>query len=351
MDRFRRRGGQARVGIGPRKHCARRSVSPAMTFRPVTFPPLKRACQLMGSALIASGALGWSPLVLRAAEAPVSGVPNAATVSPAPVLEQPLPPAFSQEVPEPRPSAQHVWLNGHWRWREGNYVWIAPHWERPPVANATWIEPRWEKRENGYVLVEGYWQPSAADVATAPTSPPPQTATAPTVITEPPPPPPREVIVERPSPTHVWISGYWGWREGRHIWIPGHWEMPPRVRAIWVEPRWERRGDGYVLVEGYWREVGPGPDYGAPAGGPVIVHRPAEVVIVREPPPPPRREYVGPRPSPRHVWIDGYWAIRGGRNVWVAGRWEVPPRGRRVWEAPRWERRSGGYIFIEGSWR
>lgn len=74
-------------------------------------------------------------------------------------------------------------------------------------------------------------------------------------IAQPPPPPRHEVIVERtrPSRDHVWIQGYWVWREGRHVWIGGHWERPPRPHAVWVEPRWEHRHEGYVFVDGYWR--------------------------------------------------------------------------------------------------
>lgn len=69
------------------------------------------------------------------------------------------------------------------------------------------------------------------------------------------PPPPRdEVIVERdrPSRDHVWVKGYWAWRDGHHVWVAGHWERPPRAHATWIEPRWERRGHGYVFIDGYW---------------------------------------------------------------------------------------------------
>jgi hypothetical protein len=50
------------------------------------------------------------------------------------------------------------------------------------------------------------------------------------------------------------------------------------------------------------------------------------------------------------MWINGYWAWRGGRHVWIAGRYERPPQGHRRWVEPRWERRGGNYIFIEGRW-
>lgn len=67
-----------------------------------------------------------------------------------------------------------------------------------------------------------------------------------------PPPPPREVIVEAPSPRHVWQPGYWTWR-GRWVWQEGHWVTRPHPGAIWVEGRWERRGPHYVWRPGYWR--------------------------------------------------------------------------------------------------
>ncbi|MEI9969458.1 MAG: hypothetical protein WDM87_12850 [Terracidiphilus sp.] len=28
---------------------------------------------------------------------------------------------------------------------------------------------------------------------------------------------------------------------------------PPHHGAVWVSHHWERRGDGWVLVEGHWR--------------------------------------------------------------------------------------------------
>jgi len=56
------------------------------------------------------------------------------------------------------------------------------------------------------------------------------------IIREGPPAPRREVMRERerPSPRHVWIAGYWAWREGRHAWMAGHWGLPPREHAVWA---------------------------------------------------------------------------------------------------------------------
>jgi len=57
----------------------------------------------------------------------------------------------------------------------------------------------------------------------------------------------------RPTPNHVWVSGYHRWDGNAYVWEPGKWEVPPREHAVWIAPRWEHRGDGYVFVQGYWK--------------------------------------------------------------------------------------------------
>lgn len=76
-----------------------------------------------------------------------------------------------------------------------------------------------------------------------------------------------------------------------------------------------------------------------------------EVIFLREAPPPLREETPPPPPSTEYRWIPGYWTARDGREEWVPGRYERPPRTTAVWVAPRWERRGEGYVFIEGYWR
>jgi len=271
---------------------------------------------------------------------PPPPVANAPTVPPAAVMEKPLAPGAADAM-SPQPSPQYVWVGGHWHWNGGQYGWVAGAWTLPPVENAVWIAPRWDATGNGFVLAEGYWQQTSAAPIAAEAPPPPFPPTAgPEVVMvdEAPPPPYREVIVERDRPgrDYIWVGGYWSWSHGRHIWIGGHWDRPPYFGSVWVEPRWERRGNGYALVQGYWRKGEGVSDY---------------EVIVREGPPPPRHEFHGPPPSSRHIWIAGYWARHHGHNEWVEGHWELPPRERAVWVEPRWERRNGGYIFIEGRWR
>lgn len=270
-------------------------------------------------------------------------VPDAPTVAPAPIVDKPLAPA-ANDVPGDQPTPQHVWVPGHWRWNEGAYVWESGRWEVPPAPNVAWTPPQWQLQGNGYVLKEGFWDEAPPAPAAAPV------ATQEIAVAEPPPPPQREVIYERPAPTYVWVPGFWSWQNGRHVWIAGHWELPPRANVMWVPARWELRGNRYVLLPGYWREtaVVAAPPPPAPQ---VVVAPPApapQVVVMA--PPPPRHEVVYARPSPYHVWVPGYWAWRGGRHVWIAGHYDLPPRGYRTWVEPRWERRGGSYIMIEGHW-
>jgi hypothetical protein len=270
----------------------------------------------------------------------------------APVVSQPLPPAVEGPAAA-QPTPNHVWIPGQWYQANDGYSWATGHWDLAPRPGASWIPAHWEARDGGFVLLAGFWQDTQPVAVVAP--PPAQEV----VVEAAPPPPQTEVIIERPSPRHVWIGGYWGWHEGRHVWIAGRWELPPHERAIWEAPRWETRGGRYVLVPGRWRDNETRVEVAIPIGHGELVlgarngpGHPAEMII-REGPPAPRREVMREhdRPSPRHMWIAGYWGWREGKHVWMAGHWEMPPHEHAVWEAPRWEQRNGGFVFIEGRWR
>jgi hypothetical protein len=89
------------------------------------------------------------------------------------------------------------------------------------------------------------------------------------------------------------------------------------------------------------------------ASQPVVGTSTRDVIVVREAPPPPRDEPPPPPPTGagNYTWIPGYWTVREGRQEWVPGRYETPPRTGATWVAPRWERRADGYVFIDGYWR
>ena len=72
------------------------------------------------------------------------------------------------------------------------------------------------------------------------------------VVTQAPPALQSEPVLEQPTTRHVWIPGYWTYRDNRYVWIAGRWELPPTPDARWSAPRWEREGSGYRFYEGYW---------------------------------------------------------------------------------------------------
>ncbi len=310
-----------------------------MQLSDLRLPPVPRSF----ARAVRASCLGVALFGLAAAPLAAAPTPDA---SPAPLLDKPLPPSATDAVDD-QPSPQHVYVSGHWTWKDGAYTWVGGAWELPPSPTAEWVGPRWEKKDSGYVLIEGVWQEGGSETADAPA------ADTDVVLDEAPPPPEREVIVARPSPAHVWIGGYWGVHAGRRVWVSGRWDLPPRANVVWVSPRWERHRHrpGYVFRPGYWRDA-----HFRPRTTVVFEHdgwRSDGVVVVTAPPPPRRysHHYRPMRPSYEHVWIDGYWGWYSGRHVWIEGCWRRPPHGHSRWISPRWERRKGGYIFIEGRWR
>lgn len=70
------------------------------------------------------------------------------------------------------------------------------------------------------------------------------------VVVQSEPPPPRYVQVEQ-RPGFIWIQGRWDWRGNQWYWLDGHWERQ-RSRHVYHPGQWQRRNNGYVWVEGRW---------------------------------------------------------------------------------------------------
>lgn len=79
---------------------------------------------------------------------------------------------------------------------------------------------------------------------------------------------PEYVPLDGPSPRHVWVSGYWDWRE-RWVWRPGRWRIPPPGME-WQPPSYTRQRDGIAYVAGYWAAVPPSSD-----ATDAVAHRPS----------------------------------------------------------------------------
>jgi hypothetical protein len=51
-----------------------------------------------------------------------------------------------------------VWVEGHYTYRYGNYVWVPGRYEKPPYENAIWIPGSWKKHHRGWKWEEGRWE-------------------------------------------------------------------------------------------------------------------------------------------------------------------------------------------------
>src|SRR5262245_22721159 len=89
--------------------------------------------------------------------------------------------------------------------------------------------------------------PVATTVAVPVTTPVGQSSI---VVMQQPPALQQEVPTPRPSSSHVWVPGYWTWRNNRYEWMAGHWDVPPRSNATWVPPRWQPEGSSWRFYEG-----------------------------------------------------------------------------------------------------
>ena len=73
-------------------------------------------------------------------------------------------------------------------------------------------------------------------------------------------------------------------------------------------------------------------------------------IRVGGPPPAVRVERAPLAPSPRHVWVPGWWWWDGRQYVWRTGAWMVPPSTGTVWVPPSWHFENGQWTYYAGYW-
>jgi hypothetical protein len=190
--------------------------------------------------LAAVSLLSLAPTLAHAQAVVVPGV--SVTVAPPPVRAEVRPVA---------PSPNHIWIPGHWAWRNGAHVWYGGHYAMPPSAGYHWVQARWVNQGGRWTFFEGHWalnQPTSPTYVYDPGPAPVQEE----VVTEAPPQPIVEVRPAMPFQNAVWIPGYWRWGGHHHVWVGGHWSAA-RSGWNWEPNHWERTPRGWVHRPGHWR--------------------------------------------------------------------------------------------------
>jgi WXXGXW repeat (2 copies) len=68
------------------------------------------------------------------------------------------PPPTPIEVIPDSPGGRTVWVGGHWRWENDNFVWVKGRWEKLPRGRSGWVPGRWDHDTHGWYYVRGRWQ-------------------------------------------------------------------------------------------------------------------------------------------------------------------------------------------------
>jgi len=125
---------------------------------------------------------------------------------------------------------------------------------------------------------------------------------------------------------------------------------PPDDGPILEAPADATRGDVAILDEAAAaiRPATPGPPHEASRDG--LPDR-GTIRVEKAPPPPIAERPRGDRPSPKSLWVDGYWAWDAGPGdfAWVPGTWRIPPPGR-FWVNGSWRRDDRGWYRVPGAW-
>ena len=61
-------------------------------------------------------------------------------------------------APPPRPSHDHVWVEGEWVPGGGTYVYKPGYWVLPPRPHARWVRGHWRETPRGWVWKPGHWR-------------------------------------------------------------------------------------------------------------------------------------------------------------------------------------------------
>jgi WXXGXW repeat (2 copies) len=55
------------------------------------------------------------------------------------------------------PGPRHIWVDGEWLWRNGNYVYKPGYWHLPR-GREKWVPGHWKRARGGWIWVPGHFR-------------------------------------------------------------------------------------------------------------------------------------------------------------------------------------------------
>ena len=159
-------------------------------------------------------------------------------MEPTPVVPKAPPPPVEEMPPDLRPAGEDVeWVGGYWYWvqERGDYVWVSGCWRDAPPGR-DWLPGQWVQLANGFHWVSGAWVPEGTTQLTLLPHPPEGVEEAPG--------PP-------PTPTRMYVSGVWVWKDDHFAWRPGQWVEQP-AEWVWMPAHYIWTPSGFLFIDGYW---------------------------------------------------------------------------------------------------
>jgi hypothetical protein len=56
------------------------------------------------------------------------------------------------------PGPRHLWIEDDWTLNGDAYTWNGGRWAEPPSANVVWVPGHWRHRHHGWTWVPGRWR-------------------------------------------------------------------------------------------------------------------------------------------------------------------------------------------------
>ena len=53
-----------------------------------------------------------------------------------------------KEDPGPSPSPDYMWVKGHWRWNDVQWIWVSGRWIPRPSQDAQWVPGYWFRKHH-----------------------------------------------------------------------------------------------------------------------------------------------------------------------------------------------------------